>query len=314
MTPVNLLVACVLDGVLGDPRWLPHPIRLMGRAIKWYEQITRRVVHDPVGQRFIGVLLALGIPSLSFMVGWWVLDLGYRLHVVLGDIVWVCLAYTTLAARDLAAHAMAVYRALTNGSLDQARSTVSLIVGRDTAHLSEEDVIRASVESVAENTSDGVIAPLMYLAIGGPPLALAYKAINTLDSMVGHRTPAHLHIGWASARLDDLVNWLPARLSAVLLVVPGSLRLGTGLEAWHIFRRDGTKHPSPNSGQPEAAMAGALGIQLGGTNYYRGIPLERAKLGDPRVSLRPEQIHLAVQLMWIAFGLALVIALALLSL
>ena len=165
-----------------------------------------------------------------------------QLHEYLGSATWVILGYFTLAGRDLADHAMNVYRALMAGSITKAQQSVSFIVGRDTGNLTEPEIVRATIETVAESTSDGVIAPLVYLALGGPPLALAYKAINTLDSMVGHRTPDYRQLGWASARLDDLVNWIPARLSGVVLALAAGLRLGGGRQAWRILFRDGHKH------------------------------------------------------------------------
>ncbi|RMH36089.1 MAG: cobalamin biosynthesis protein CobD [Nitrospirae bacterium] len=306
MNAANLLMACTLDCVLGDPRWMPHPVRLLGWGIRQCERGIRRMVVSPARQRMAGCVMACGIPASAYVAGEWAIDMGYSMHPVVGDGLWVVLAYTTVAARDLADHALAVYRALRDGELEEARRALSKIVGRDTALLSESEVVRASVETVAENTSDGVIAPLMYLALGGPALALAYKAVNTLDSMIGYRTPEYEHIGWASAKVDDLVNWLPARISAVLIVIAAILCFRTGGEAWRIFRRDGAKHPSPNAGRPEAAMAGALQVRLGGTNTYQGIRVMRPTLGDPRRPLVPIQICRAVRLMWIVWGLGVV--------
>jgi len=304
MIAVNLLAACVLDGILGDPRWMPHPVRMMGVVISWFEGLGRKMFVTQMGQRVIGVVIAFVIPCGSFLLGWWVLSLAAAVHPWFGDLLWVLLAYTTLAAKDLANHAWEVYRYLQSGSLTEARRAVSFIVGRDTDQLSESEVARATIETVAESTSDGVIAPLLYLVLGGPPLALAYKAINTLDSMIGHHDPPYQDIGWASAKLDDAVNWIPARISAGLLVLSCSVRLKTSGHAWWIYRRDCSKHASPNSGHPEAAMAGALKIQLGGPNAYDGILVDRLQLGDPTNLPDPAHIPLALELMWISFGLA----------
>jgi adenosylcobinamide-phosphate synthase len=186
-------------------------------------------------------------------------------------------------------------------------------VGRDTNHLSEPEVVRATAETIAESASDGIIAPLVYLVVGGPPLALAYKAINTLDSMIGHRDNRYRDLGWASARLDDAVNWLPARLTAVFLVLAAGIYTGTMRQAWRIMRRDGDKHPSPNSGWPEAAMAGALGVQFGGTNFYGGDRSERARLGDPLMPLSPCHITAALRLMAVASLMAVILAVAILA-
>ncbi len=313
----ELLLACMLDVVLGDPRWLPHPVQLMGRVIAWYDSRVRRVAHGPIGERAAGIALALGLPALSYAAGWLAIELAGRAHVMLGAVVWVLLAWTALAARDLADHALAVQLALEQGSLERARQAVAQIVGRDTAQLSESEVVRATVETIAESTSDGIIAPLFFLTLCGPPAALAYKAISTLDSMVGHQDLKYRYFGWASARLDDVVNWVPARITAPLLVLAAGIvswnprRMG---QAWRILQRDAHKHPSPNSGWPEAAMAGVLQVQLGGTNIYRGRREQRPYLGDPHVPLRLSHITEAVVLMWMTAFLGVVLATGLLLL
>lgn len=308
MIAFKILAACSLDVGLGDPRWLPHPVRLMGRFIQWYERVTHGRCHDHRSQYAGGMVLALGLPTLAFWATSGVIGLAGQLHVLLGDLVWVYLGYTTLAARDLWDHAMRVHLALKTGRLNDARTAVSWIVGRDTTHLSEPEVIRATIETVAENTSDGIVAPLFYLTVGGPPCAMAYKAVNTLDSMIGHPSQQYRYIGWASARLDDFVNWIPARLTGLLVVLAAAIRLGSGQEAWRIVRRDARKHVSPNSGWPEAAMAGGLQIQLGGINHYQGLRSERPLLGENRQPLKPGQILLALQCM----GLASILAVSLL--
>ncbi len=296
MTAGELILAAVLDGVWGDPRWLPHPVRLMGRTIVWFDDRIRSRCRTPVGLRGAGVVLAAGLPCLAYAAGWLAIAIGAALGAWIAKGVTVVLAYTTLAARDLLDHVRAVEQALASGDLARAREAVSLIVGRDTDRLDEAELIRATLETLAESTSDGVIAPLCYLTIGGGPLALAYKAVNTLDSMIGHRDERYEHFGWASARLDDLANWVPARLTAVLIVAAAGLvaqRLDVVNASWRILRRDGHRHPSPNSGRPEAAMAGALGVQLGGVNYYDGRPSERPRLGDPGRALTVQDIRRA---------------------
>ena len=309
MTGLKVLAACGLDALIGDPRYVPHPVRLMGSIIERYERLVMPYLKGKVSRMVAGGFLALGLPTLCFFLTQWVIGQAQHIHEYLGHAVWIFFGYTALAARDLADHAMRVYRALTDETLEEARRAVSLIVGRDTATLSEPEVIRATIETVAESSSDGVMAPLLYLAIGGPPLALAYKAVNTLDSMIGHRREPYRHFGWASARLDDLVNWVPARVSGLCLVVAAGLRLGTWKSAWKAFVSDGGKHLSPNSGWPEAAMAGALQVQVGGLNWYAGIPLDCPKLGDPTYPLTPEHIPLSVQLMALASGIMLCILL-----
>ena len=227
-----------------------------------------------------GVVLALGLPYGCYVIVRELIRSMDSLNETLGLITWIVLGATTLAARDLWDHAMDVYRALTEHGLSAARLAVSQLVGRDTEHLSEPDIVRATIESVSENSSDGIVAPLFYLALGGPPLAMAYKAVNTLDSMIGYRSTRYQDVGWASACLDDLVNWIPARLTAVAISVAASWRLGRGKASWRICWRDAGRHLSPNSGWPEAAMAGALVVQLGGVNQYEGLIEERATLGD----------------------------------
>ncbi len=317
MTAGALLLACTLDAILGDPRWLPHPVRLMGRVIVGYERSICPALSHRIFERMAGLALAVGLPVVCYGLAWLTIEWSSRLHEVIGLGVEVVLAFTTLAARDLADHAQAVRQALATGSLEAARGAVSRMVGRDTAQLSEGEIVRATVESVAESTADGVVAPLVYLVLGGPPLALAYKAINTLDSMVGHLDDRYRYFGWASARLDDLANWVPARLTAFLIVVSTGVvfRKGENMKrAWYILRRDGKKHPSPNSGHPEAAMAGALGVQLGGVNSYEGIPTERPVLGESVRVLDPFRIGEALRVMWTVFALTALLAAGLLLL
>lgn len=231
---------------------------------------------------------------------------------LLGQVVGVGLAYTTLAGRDLFDHVQAVLRELAAGNLAGARQAVAMIVGRDSATLTESGVARATVETIAESTSDGIIAPLVYLSLGGAPLALAYKAVNTLDSMIGHLDARYEHFGWASARLDDVLNWVPARLAGGFIALAAGLSTGQWHrihESWYMLHRDGDKHASPNSGQPEAAMAGALGVQLGGTNYYDGVAHEAPSIGDGTADITPQHIRQASRIMIVTYGLGLFFAL-----
>lgn len=311
MTAGELLLAAALDAVIGDPRAVPHPVRLMGRWIAWYELVVRRQTQKPRTLLIAGVGLAVGLPAAVFCLTSALLSLAELVHDWVRSAVTIWLASTTLAARDLWDHIRAVEQSLLAGDLPAARRAVAMIVGRDTAHLSESEVSRAAVETIAESTADGVIAPLFYLALGGVPLALAYKALNTLDSMVGHRDERYRDFGWASARLDDVANWIPARLTAGLLLV-GATVLPSGSyhvsHGWFVFRRDGGNHPSPNSGRPEAAMAGLLGVQLGGTNFYDGVPEERPFLYPEGRAAEPRDIVLALRLMVVATVLGVALA------
>lgn len=312
MTGGELLLASALDGICGDPRWLPHPVRMMGRCIAWLDHRVRKVCRSSICFRMVGICLAGGLPIMTYCLGVVVIEEVERLAGWMGSALSIALASTTLAARDLWNHVRAVDNPLQAGDLPAARGAVAMIVGRDTAELSESEVARATVETVAESAADGVIAPLLYLAIGGAPLALAYKAVNTLDSMIGHRDERYADLGWASARLDDLVNWIPARLSAVLLLLSAGLvtqQLERIRNGWRVLARDGRLHPSPNSGRPEAAMAGILGVRLGGTNFYDGIAQDRPVLGAEGRSAEPRDIMLAATIMVAASVLGVLLAL-----
>ena len=311
MTGSELLLAASVDVVAGDPRWFPHPVRAMGAVIAWCDENVRKLCRHSYALRTCGLLLALGLPLCVFAlsrgavtwvegIAWW-----------FGSLLSIALGWTTLAGRDLWDHVHEVRKRLEQNDLSGARHAVSRVVGRDTERLSEEEVVRATIETTAESTSDGMIAPLFYLVVGGAPLALAYKAVSTLDSMIGHRDERHIDFGWASARLDDVANWIPARLSAVLillaagLVIGGSAPIRTG---WHVLWRDGWRHPSPNSGWPEAAMAGSLGIQLGGINYYDGVPNERPVIGTDGRQLVLKDLAIASRIMIVACLLGVILA------
>lgn len=311
MTGSELLLAAGVDAVAGDPRWFPHPVRAMGTVIAWCDENVRTICRRSYALRTCGLILALGLPLCVFAlcreaitwaegIAWW-----------FGSLLSIAMGWTTLAGRDLWDHIHEVWSRLEQSDLAGARHALTRIVGRDTERLSEKEVVRATIETTAESTNDGIIAPLFYLVLGGAPLGLAYKAVNTLDSMIGHRDERYIDFGWASARLDDVVNWIPARLSAVLillsagLVIGGSMPIRTG---WYVLWRDGGKHPSPNSGRPEAAMAGSLGIQLGGINYYDGVPNERPVIGTGRRQLVLRDLDIAAQIMIVACLLGVMLA------
>jgi adenosylcobinamide-phosphate synthase len=311
MTGGELLVAAVMDAVVGDPHWLPHPVRVMGRCITWFEYEVRKICRSASSLRFAGICLAVALPTLTFVLATIIIEEAEQFAGWLGSALSIILASMSLAARDLWDHAHAVDGPLQAGNLSAARRAVGMIVGRDTAGLSPSEVARATVETVAESAADGVVAPLLYLAIGGAPLALAYKAINTLDSMIGHRDTRYADFGWASARLDDLVNWIPARLAALGLILGAGLitrQLETVRQGWCVFSRDGGKHPSPNSGRPEAAMAGVLGVRLGGINFYDGIPQERSILGSEGRLVEPGDILPAAKVMAMATVLVVLLS------
>lgn len=276
-----LLIGFIIDLMIGDPAWIPHPIRLMGFVIRQTERALRRLFGKSDRSLFAGgVVLAVFVPLLFLSVSYLVLALGYQIHFWVGFALECLFSWQVLATRSLCDESAKVYRALEKRNLVLARKHLSWLVGRDTETLSEADVTRACVETVAENTTDGVIAPLLYLAIGGVPLAMAYKAINTLDSMVGYRSKTYLFFGRASARLDDVVNYLPARIAAFLMIAASFILHYPVGRIWRIYRRDKRQHLSPNSAQTEAVCAGALGIRLGGTHTYSGQIVEKPSIGD----------------------------------
>lgn len=310
---VIVLLAFVLDALIGEPRWVPHPVRVIGRMIDRGEQWLRRGPASPARDFWGGSGLALGVVVVTYYGATWLLSALAALSWWLGYAATVLLGSLCLARRSLAEHAYAVLRPLCSGELETARTMLARIVSRETTTLSEAEIVRGTVESVAENSSDGVIAPLLYLALGGVPLALAYKAVNTLDSMVGYRTGRYEYLGKAAARLDDVANFIPARLTALALIV-AAWSLGPEYEggtawrtAWRITWRDGHRHASPNAGYPEAAVAGALGVQLGGPSRYFGELHEKPTLGDAQHPLRPEHITLSLHLLDRASMLALVV-------
>ncbi len=286
MTEAGILaLAFGLDLLIGDPAWMPHPVRWIGSAITGIERKLRRVTASPAGERLAGVVLVALIVLPAYGLTATVVDLLGSLTgagAVLGMALVVLLAATTLATRELLRSAGRVIDAVRQGDLTDARTQVSMIVGRDTAKLDEQGVLRAAIETLAENLSDGIVAPLFYFAVGGLPLAMAYKAVNTLDSMVGYRNDRYRFFGWAAARLDDAANFIPARLSGLLIVCAVLLRGAPrqAAQAWTVLLRDGRNHSSPNSGVPEAAMAGALGVLLGGPNSYGGVLVEKPYIGD----------------------------------
>jgi len=298
----------LLDLLLGDPHWLYHPVRAIGALISALEHLLRRLLPATRrGELAGGVLLAAAVPLFSAAAALALLLLAARLHWG----VWLALetlfTYQLLAAKSLRVESMAVYHPLSRGDLPAARICLSRIVGRDTAALASADVARAAVETVAENTTDGVVAPLCFLALGGAPFGFLYKAVNTLDSMVGYRNARYLYFGRASARLDDLFNFVPARLSALLMIAAAAICRQNPSAAWRIWRRDRRRHPSPNCAHTEAACAGALGVALGGNAHYSGVLHTKPVLGDPLRPLQPQDIPRSCRLMTACAWMALLL-------
>ena len=299
-----ILAALVLDFILGDPRWLPHPVRLIGRAAMALEA--------PMRKRFLNPKTAGNVTAAVIIVGTALVTAGLlwgaqKIHPLADDVLSVILLYTTFAARGLASHSYAVYKALKAGDIPLARQQVAKMVGRDTEQLDEKGIVRAAVESVAENSVDGVVAPLFFAFLLGPVGAMTYKAISTLDSTFGYKNEKYIDFGWASAKIDDLANYIPARLSLLLIPLASVFTDSSPIGAWRMCWRDARKHASPNSGFPESAFAGALGVQLGGPLMRHGQPTATPFIGDSVQPLEVKHI-LKANVLLISFTLIATIA------
>lgn len=313
-------IAYILDLLLGDPPWLPHPIKGIGYLAQRLEMPLRRAIKNEPrsfyneeipcskkerGERTAGIIFAALIIGLVYGLSLLIIGIAAHLNPVLSFILSIFFIYTSLAIKDLKVESMRVYRALEKQDIDLARKNLSFIVGRDTHNLSDKDIIRATIETIAENTVDGIISPLFYTFLGGAPLALAYKAANTLDSMVGYKNDKYRNFGWASARIDDCLNFIPARISGPLLAAASGLAGSDAINSFKIFLRDGRKNPSPNSGIPEAAMAGALQIQLGGLNYYNSTPALKPFVGNAIHPLEIRHILKSIRIAYLCSFLSL---------
>ena len=316
---IAFFMGFLLDLVLGDPYCFPHPIRLIGKLITGTEKILRgmgirgknKKADDNRNELLQGIGLVLIVIISVVSVTLFLLFIAYRLHLILGVVVECIMTYQILAVKCLKVESMKVYQCLKNGNLEQARKAVSMIVGRDTERLDEEGIAKAAIETVAENTSDGVIAPMLYLAVGGPVLGFLYKAVNTMDSMIGFKNDKYLYFGRAAAKLDDFVNFLPARISACLMIA-ASFFAGShfsGIDAWTIYKRDRKKHASPNSGQTEAVCAGALSIRLAGDASYFGKTVKKPYIGEAVRGVEYEDIKRVNHLMYMTAWLCEILCL-----
>ncbi|MGI6686152.1 MAG: adenosylcobinamide-phosphate synthase CbiB [Bacillota bacterium] len=297
--------ACVLDLFLGDPRSFPHPVIFIGKLISFLEKIIRKGAKTPVAQKAGGVVLTLATVLTVYLLTLGVLYIAKSIHIYFFYILNLMLLWTCLAARSLQRASMQVFYPLVKGEMSLARQKLSYIVGRDTEELNEEEIAKATVETVMENTSDGIIAPLFYMFMGGAPLAMAYKAVNTMDSMLGYRNEKYLHLGWASAKLDDAANFIPARITGIFLVVASFFLKYNYRGSFRILLRDRRNHLSPNCGYPEAAAAGALDIQLGGTHTYFQETVFKPTLGDDLRPVEHRDIPRGVKMMYLSSWLVL---------
>ncbi len=312
MSPmITAVIAFLVDALIGDPRSKFHPVVLIGNLISFLEKILRRDVDKPSKKIFKGGVLVGIVVIVAYLVGFGIEILSQTVPSLAAQIFIQALALSfMISPRSLADSAREIYSLLDVENLAAAREKVGWIVGRDTQNLNEAEVVRATVETVAENTVDGIISPLFYFAIGGLPLAVAYRAINTMDSMLGYKNDKYFYFGRVAARVDDVANFVPARLTGFLFICAAVILHLDYRNAFEMMKRDASKHPSPNGGWAEATVAGALNIRLGGTNYYFGEPHFRAYMGEPNESLESTHIIGAIRLMYTATVLFLMCAFA----
>jgi len=294
-----LIFSYLADLIFGDPEGFPHPVRGIGRLIGLLDNRLRGG-SGKRKERIKGVILSLSVTGTTFIIAYLLIELSRRLNPLLGVFVSIYLGYTTISTKDLRVKAKVILREIEMNNISKARKRLSHIVGRDTKDLSREEIIIASLESIAENTNDGIIAPLFYLTLGGPVWAMVYKAVNTLDSMVGYKNEKYIHFGWFSAKLDDFFNFIPARISGILISLASFIAGKDFKNSFKILLRDGRRHPSPNSGVSEAAMAGALGIKMGGPSFYEGKEVFKPYIGEKIREIHPFLINEALNISFIA--------------
>lgn len=303
-----LIIGYAADLIVGDPHGMWHPICFVGNMISFFEKVLRRVFpRTEKGEFRAGICLVILVLVCATAIPWVLLLVCFRISFYLGFGVECYMCYTILATKSLKTESMKVYTALRDGGVESGRKAVAMIVGRDTENLSEQGVIRAAVETVAENTSDGIVAPMLFMAIGGPVLGYFYKAVNTMDSMVGYKNEKYLYFGRAAAKLDDVMNFIPARVTAWIMIAVSPLAGLDRKNARRIFRRDRFNHASPNSAQTESVMAGALGVQLAGDAWYFGRRYEKPTIGDDVRPVEAEDIVRANRLLYVTSGAAMVI-------
>lgn len=304
-----LIVGFIMDLIIGDPHGFPHPVVLIGKLISFLEKILRRLFpKTELGEKAAGGVLWFTVAALSTVVPGAILYFGFRVGPWLYLLLESVMCWQILAVKSLGSETKKVYDALEAGDITKARLAVSMIVGRDTENLDDAAVTRAAIETVAENTSDGIVAPLVYLALGGAPLGFFYKAVNTMDSMLGYVEMPYKNIGMIPAKMDDMMNFLPARLSAFLMLAAGSLMRLNVKNGWKIFCRDRYHHASPNSAQTESVCAGLLGVQLAGDAWYHGVLHRKDYIGDPLRPVEHRDILVVCRLMLVTSILAFVVA------
>lgn len=309
---ISLVTGYILDLIIGDPQGFPHPVRLIGNMISNVENNLRAMCRSGKDEQRAGVILWFIVVGTSFLVPFLILAACSKINIYLSISVESIMCYFILATRSLKDESMKVHDALKNKNLTDARRYLSYIVGRDTEKLNESSIAKAAVETVAENTSDGVIAPMLFIMLGGAPLGFMYKAVNTLDSMVGYKNEKFINMGRFSAIADDVFNYIPSRISAYLMIAASFLLKMDYKAAYKIYKRDRYNHKSPNSAQTESVCAGALNIMLGGSNYYGGILVEKPTIGDDIKPVEIDDVNKANKLMYVTSLLCLIIGTTLL--
>ena len=294
--------------LFGDPHWLPHPICLIGNLIAWLEKVLRKICgSSPEGLLMGGFVLVVSVITIAFGVPYGILRLADTINPWLTFTLETIMFYQIFATKCLQDESMKVYDKLVNGTLEEARIQLSWIVGRDTKELDADEITKATIETVAENTADGIIAPMLFMFLGGAPLAFLYKGINTMDSMVGYKNDKYLYFGRCAAKLDDIANFIPARIAGLFMIVAAYV-LGLDYErAYAIYRRDRYNHLSPNSAQTESVVAGALGVQLGGGHYYFGKYVDKKTIGDNIRAVKADDINATNKLMYATATICLAI-------
>jgi adenosylcobinamide-phosphate synthase len=307
---VPLTLGYFLDLIIGDPQNWPHPIRYIGRFVSYLENIFGKFNQNKKNKFIFGMLLWIITVSIAYLIPKLILLYAYKVNSYLFIFIESLMCYYILAVKNLKDETKKVYDSLIENDLQKSRKSLSMIVGRDTENLDKESIVKAAVETVSENISDGIIAPMLFIALGGAPLGFAYKAANTLDSMVGYKNEKYYFFGKFSAVADDFLNYFPSRISGLLIVFSSLLLKYNYKNSWKIFIRDRKKHASPNSAQSESAAAGALNIRLGGPNYYHGVLVEKPFIGDSLKSIEVSDILKVFKLMYTTSFLGLLLSLA----
>ncbi len=306
MNILSIYIGYIIDLIIGDPYSFPHPVIYIGKLIKVVENNIRKIFKDEKHLKLAGFILWFITVGLTYLITYLIIRIS-KFSMITFFIVNSFIIYTTLATKCLKDEAVKIYNILKSGDIKESRKQLSYIVGRDTSNLNEAEIIRATVETVAENTVDGIISPMFYAFIGGSPLAMAYKAVNTLDSMVGYKNDKYINLGFASAKIDDIANYIPARICVIFMTLASFVLRFDYKRCFKIAIRDRKNHKSPNCAYSEGAVAGALGIQLGGTNIYFGKPVYKPTIGDKDREIEIEDIKKTNKIMYMSSILSLII-------